>query len=270
MNFCEIAAAWKADIIDEAANLSRWNNKAEHFGGLKLPTVQDNLTMRLIAENNMVNPGDRILDVGCGGGRFSFALEQLGARALGVDFSPNMIAACRKNGEALGSKATFQVCNWHTVDLESAGWAKAFDLVLANMTPAIASAETFLKLSQASRGWCLMVKPTRRTNSVLDVLHQLLDLPQESQTLDKAIVYGFDLLWLKGWHPYLDYEPQVWENQLPVEQAVQEYTSRIRSSHPLTPVQEECIRQYLEEHSVDGMVQETSHTLIAAMYWQVK
>jgi SAM-dependent methyltransferase len=43
-------------------------------------------------------PGERILDVGCGEGTLTRKILERGATALGVDNSPEMIAAARENG----------------------------------------------------------------------------------------------------------------------------------------------------------------------------
>ena len=269
MTVQEIMDAWRPRPINTEAELTRWNGKAAHFGSGKLPTVETSMAMRLIQQENMVRPGDHVLDVGCGGGQFSFALEKLGARAVGVDLSPDMVEACERNRAALASSARFFVCDWHTANMAEMGWEKGFDLVLAHMTPAVASAETFMKLSEASRGWCLMVKPTRRTNSLLDVLNELVGAPEESGALNDTIAYAFDLLWLSGMKPKMDYEEQVWNITQPLAEAIREYTARINSTQDLTGAQRTAIAGYLEEIAVDGMVRETTHTLVAAMYWQV-
>lgn len=269
MTIQEIMDAWSARSINTEAELARWNGKAAHFGSSKLPTAETSMAMRLIEQEAMVKPGDCVLDVGCGGGQFSFALEQLGARAVGVDFSPNMVEECERNRLARDSSARFLVCDWSAANMAEMGWEKGFDLVLAHMTPAVASAETFMKLSEASRGWCLMVKPTRRTNSLLDVLNELVGAPEESGALNDTIAYAFDLLWLSGMKPKMDYEEQVWNITQPLAEAIREYTARINSTQDLTGAQRTAIAGYLEEIAVDGMVRETTHTLVAAMYWQV-
>ena len=269
MKIQEIMDAWRSHPTNIEADLARWNGKAAHFGSTELPTAETSMAMRLIQQENMVKPGDRVLDVGCGGGQFSFALEKLGASAVGIDFSPNMIEACERTRMERASSARFLVCDWHTANMAEMGWKKGFDLVLAHMTPAVVSAETFMKLSEASRGWCLMVKPTRRTNSVLDVLNELVGAPVETGTLNDAIAYAFDLLWLSGMNPRMDYEEQVWNITQPLADAVREYTARISSAHDLTQAQRSAICGYLEEIAVDGMVRETTHTLVAAMYWTV-
>ena len=41
-----------------------------------------------------VKPGVLALDMGCGSGVFSFKMAELGARVIGVDGSPEMVAFC--------------------------------------------------------------------------------------------------------------------------------------------------------------------------------
>ena len=43
-------------------------------------------------------PGERILDIGCGEGTLTRKIIERGATVLGVDSSPEMIAAARSNG----------------------------------------------------------------------------------------------------------------------------------------------------------------------------
>src|SRR5437899_10521706 len=43
-------------------------------------------------------PGERILDVGCGEGTLTRKIIERGATVLGIDNSPEMIAAARANG----------------------------------------------------------------------------------------------------------------------------------------------------------------------------
>jgi trans-aconitate methyltransferase len=45
-----------------------------------------------------IEPGERILDLGCGDGYLTEKLAGLGARVVGVDFSPVLVAAARERG----------------------------------------------------------------------------------------------------------------------------------------------------------------------------
>ena len=269
MTIQDIMNAWQPEAVNVQVNVDLWNGKAAHFGELKLPTPQNSIGMRLIQKEKMVKPGSSVLDVGCGGGRFSFALEQMGANVLGVDFSPNMIEECHRNKAERNAYAQFQVCNWHTVDVAANGWENGFDLVLAHMTPAIASAEAFLKLSQASRDWCMMVKPTRRNSVVLDGLYTYLGMEPEGKNMNKTLSYALDLLHLKGINAKLDYEKQERKYEYHLEDVIWEYTARIESRHALTDQDKQKIRGYLSDLAEKDMVKETTISQIAAVYWQV-
>ena len=67
---------------------------------------------RWLANGEDVNffAGKRCLDVGCGGGRYSFAMALMGAQSVvGVDVSESGLADCRNRGQRLGySNVTFQ------------------------------------------------------------------------------------------------------------------------------------------------------------------
>jgi ubiquinone/menaquinone biosynthesis C-methylase UbiE len=59
-----------------------------------------------------VNPGSRIVDIGCGHGRHALALAQLGSRVVGVDFAIALLSEARHLGARLGVEA-----NWVRADM---------------------------------------------------------------------------------------------------------------------------------------------------------
>ncbi len=270
MDISIIKDLWKPNIGNINAGIELWNRRAEKFSAKELPTAEDSLGMRIIQREKMVWTGSKALDIGCGGGRFSFALEAMGAGVTATDFSPEMIKKATDSGKVRGSTVNFLTDNWHTADLTENNWVKQYDLVLAHMTPAVVSADTFLKLIKASRGWVLMVKPTRRSNSVLDKLNRLLNVEQDTKALDETLAYAFALAWNTGGFPRLEYEEQLWENSLPLEEAIADYTLRISSAKELSKNDEEIISGYLKSASIDGSILEKCNTTIAAMYWHVK
>jgi len=84
---------------------------------------------RLTFENCGPVSGARVLDIGCGTGRYSLEFAVRGdARVEGVDFAPNMIAFSRRMAEQLhvADKCEF-VCS----DFSSFTSAEGFDIVLA-------------------------------------------------------------------------------------------------------------------------------------------
>ena len=270
MTINEIKQLWNPKVKNSKAAVEFWNSKASSFAAKDIPNSENSLAMRLISENHMINSQQTVLDIGCGSGRFSFALEQLGARVTGTDFSPRMIEECEKMKNMRSSSIEFCVQDWQSADLYKLGWHNNFDLVLANMTPSVDSADTFLKLSEASRNWCIMVKPTRRSNAVHDRLNDIFNITSDTNSLDKSLLFAFELLWLKGMNPKIEYQDQTWQNSLHVDDAIREYILRTSMSHTLSNSQKETISEFLHSISVDNIVQETTHTTIAALYWQVQ
>jgi len=71
--------------------------------------------------------GTRVLDVGCGVGRWSRLLASRGARVTGVDLSPTMIAEARRRAAASGLASRCRFMVQDSASLEIPG---SFDLIL--------------------------------------------------------------------------------------------------------------------------------------------
>jgi SAM-dependent methyltransferase len=74
-----------------------------------------------------VSPGTRVLDVGCGVGRWSRLLASRGALVTGVDLSPTMIAQANRRARDSGLANR---CQFLVQDLAQLDVAAGFDLVL--------------------------------------------------------------------------------------------------------------------------------------------
>ena len=68
-------------------------------------------------------PGERILDVGCGTGQLTEEIARAGARVSGVDSSANMIEEARRN---------FPDVHFELADARSLGCVEEFDAVFSN------------------------------------------------------------------------------------------------------------------------------------------
>ncbi len=68
-------------------------------------------------------PGERILDVGCGTGQLTAEIAQAGAEVVGIDLSPQMIAAARQNHPEL---------QFAVADIASTSYDREFDAVFSN------------------------------------------------------------------------------------------------------------------------------------------
>ncbi|HKQ83477.1 MAG TPA: class I SAM-dependent methyltransferase [Steroidobacteraceae bacterium] len=74
-----------------------------------------------------IKPGTRVLDVGCGVGRWSTLLAARGAVVTGMDLSPTMIAEAKRRADASGLAPR---CRFLVQDLAQLDAGEKFDLVL--------------------------------------------------------------------------------------------------------------------------------------------
>jgi len=75
-----------------------------------------------------IAPGARVLDVGCGVGRWSRLLARRGARVTGIDLAPTMIREARRRTSAQGLAAR---CRFLIGDCARLGLTERFELILS-------------------------------------------------------------------------------------------------------------------------------------------
>jgi 2-polyprenyl-3-methyl-5-hydroxy-6-metoxy-1,4-benzoquinol methylase len=77
----------------QAANAEYWDREIARWRSLGLPSAQE--TQVLLGQLGRP-PGGRILDAGCGSGRWSVALAREGYPVHGLDVSPQAIRLARE------------------------------------------------------------------------------------------------------------------------------------------------------------------------------
>jgi SAM-dependent methyltransferase len=75
-----------------------------------------------------LNPGDRVLELGCGDGYLGCLLAKCGMDYWGVDIAPGMVEAARERARAQGVNAWFGVMDIHDPSIEG-----SFDAIIALM-----------------------------------------------------------------------------------------------------------------------------------------
>ena len=270
MKITDISERWTLSQVNKQASIDLWDAIAPTFGQGELPNVDNDAFCKLLSDYDMFDNNATILDVGCGTGRYALALAKYCNKVVGVDLSSRMLDIARTRASEMDiSNVDFICLDWHETDLEQLGYVKAFDLVFARMTPAIQSANTFMKLTDASRNWCVMSKPTKRTDFVSDELRKLIGMGEKHESSDNDILYAFELLWQGGMFPKLEYEKQQWNMQRCFDDACKIYINRLKTYRDITIDEEAKIKSYLQSIAVDGIVSEQTNSVITTMYWKI-
>lgn len=103
-------------------------NSIEPECGEERPHIVDRVHVQL---SRSIRPGTRVLDLGCGAGRFTFAAEEMGAVAVGIDCADALIEHARKRAQQRESKCEFVLGDYRALPFEPASFDAA--LLMCNI-----------------------------------------------------------------------------------------------------------------------------------------
>src|SRR5882672_10406438 len=110
------------DVLDQfkAAQKAGW----AHFAPLQTFTT---VAAAQLVKHARIKSGQRVLDVACGTGVVAVTAARSGARATGLDLTPELLEAARAN-----SRTAEVEIDWHEGDVEQLPFdAAAFDVVVS-------------------------------------------------------------------------------------------------------------------------------------------
>lgn len=218
----------KKNPIRHSSNI--WNERAKKWeGGLRNSKTKKERSVRRIeatvdflTQHGALTPESRVIDIGCGPGRFVAAFAEKAAHVTGTDFSDKMCEFGKNFCEEQGLKNTdFVVCDFKQADIDELKWRGAFDLCAGSITPALSGWDGIQKLMEMSRGWCynsvfVRVYDPVEEDVITNLFHEEMRHPWSS----KSLYAVFNRLWLRGYQPYLDYYEEQDEETVKVDEGL--------------------------------------------------
>ncbi len=172
----------------------------------------------LLKSKGLLFEGMRVLDIGCGTGLMTLALAQQGAMVTAMDFSQGMLERLRADlPPELSDRITLVHEDWHNVDIVAQGWEKSFDLVVAFMSPGVATPKAFDKMIQcASKGCAVRGWAARRQHPILmDLWEKIMKRPLDDKP--QSILYKINILFSRGLFPDVCFDRVEWDQKIPLE-----------------------------------------------------
>ena len=114
----EVALTPESDLDGAPASTSRWDAADYAAHGGFVPALGQ-AALELLDPQ----PGEHILDVGCGDGTLTLKIKEMGADVVGIDNSLSMVAAAKAKG-----------LDARLMDAAQLKFGEAFDAVFSNAT----------------------------------------------------------------------------------------------------------------------------------------
>lgn len=222
--------------------VKNWNNRAKEFYNYTKDSKSNEVVDFLRTKIDL--SGKKILDIGCGAGRFLLPFVKAGAHVVGIDIAEDMIYYSEKTlNESNVSKDRYELlkADWKDIDLDAKGWRSEFDLVFASMSPGVSDWESVEKLIAASKGYVYISSFAYRHESILLELQEQLDSYRENDWNERfrAII---NLLMLNGYLPDVKFSRKSGTMEFEVDNLVNRYKHRFIDSDPTGKKTEELKR----------------------------
>ena len=164
-----------------------------------------------LRNRGLLGKGSRVVDIGCGPGRFVAEFAKTADHVLGVDMSDKMLAYGADYARSMGLENTsYYACDFKEVDIEKLGWTDSFDLVFTSITPAVGDIKSLKKAMKMSRAYCFSSSFLRNRDDLKDqIAKDVFSAPVDKPLWDERWFYSlFNLLFLEGYFPETFYHKQ--------------------------------------------------------------
>lgn len=259
-------------MTDTRSAAEYWDSVAENYQKT-LSGGETDYTGKLLAflTENKALPAGRILDLGCGAGKYSIKFVQMNSFVTAADISAKMLDYTRSNLAALHKADMWEIrqCDWNTCDLNAENMRHSYDLVFAAMTPAVTTVADMQKMCAAAKGWCFMSRFSQFRNLLTEKLHTLAEIERTDDYRSKPDTTGELVAALReyGCEPIITYTDYNWENTLSPKEAAE---TVLRNETDLPDAQKQRIREAAYSlRAENGAVIERVETKAVWLLWNV-
>lgn len=257
-----------------------WNRRADAWEKARMAGKKESdedrveNTVQFLRERGLLTPEQKVVDIGCGPGRFAAAFARTAGKVVGLDLSENMVRYGMEYAKRQGCEnVDLRVCNFQTLDIEKEGYKEAFDLVFTSMTPAIHGMSGLEKLMQMSRAYCCNITQVSIKDMLLTKMTQDFYGKETSECKMGRWFYSlFNVLFLSGYYPEVTYYHRHQEYLVfPDESYTEMMMRQLMPSEEWSRENEQRVWNWLQAHmNRDGAIEEEKDTCYGRILWDVR
>ena len=227
--------------------------------------------LRFWQENGMLKPGAKVIDIGCGVGKYGTYLAEMGCNVTLTDISEEML--CRARINMAPYKTPWQIfqCDFHEATGNEPVFAGGFDLAISTFSPAICDTKSVQKMSAMTHGWCFLARffefdqPLR-----VRILSKVSEkpIPLHSDTKDDCATM-IRSVEEAGFVPLVTYTNYNWADRRTPEQMSTYLLDRcFPNTGNTAPLYEELLRITQTLADADGTLNDSVYSKVAWIRWK--
>ena len=255
---------------------NQWNKVAMDYQSVFKLGLNDynRRFLEYLTENEMIREGGRVLDIGCGVGKYGTVFAEMGLDVTLIDISDRMLEYARKNMEKYSTP--WKICRYdfNTVTGNEEIFKNGFDLTISTFSPAIHDGESLRKMSGMTHGWCFVSRFESRKQPFRERLFRELGITEVEKTKENDSMTSEEMaafLERCGYYPTVQYVPYNWEDKRTPEEMAAYLLRRDFNENVNKEILRDEIIRYCEKHAdEDGYILDDVQTMAAWISWNTE
>lgn len=230
---------------------------------------------RLIAfllDEGMLRPGCRVLDLGCGVGKYGRVFASLGCDVTLADISPKMLEFAAQNMAEFKTPWRTLLCDFDEICAEEAAAGGRYELSISTMSPAVHSVETARKFAAITDGWCFIAAFSQWSEPDRDELFKHMGVQRRTFN-GNARAECAELIQsvsAAGFTPQVKYVDYCWSDERSVDEAVHYMLERYFEPQEKTEELHDRLFDAVTQLAQNGVFIDRVNTKVAWIYWSTK
>ncbi|MBR0481277.1 MAG: class I SAM-dependent methyltransferase [Firmicutes bacterium] len=199
-------------------NKVQWDASAKDYQNVyKLGLSEYNVSLiKYWEEKGLLRPGIRIIDIGCGVGRYGTYFAEIGCDVTLIDISSEMLKFAAENMAPYKTPWKVYECNFGCMTGDEEVFNGGFDLSISTMSPAIQTEEDIKRMAKITHGWCFIStfcewKQPYRSKMLLET--GIMDEDGLSDFTEKGGLHMIEMVRSLDFEPVVEYAPYCWSDE---------------------------------------------------------
>lgn len=255
-------------------DVKKWDSVAQNYQATyhKGQNDYNNMLIEFLGNNCGLTAESRVIDVGCGVGKYGVLLANMGCDVTLTDISPRMIEFARENMEKTGKAFSALCCDWSSVSIDRAEFHPKFDVAISTMSPAICGAASVKKLSDITRGFCFVTRFASWRSPLHDKLFEGLGMTKKS-AFDNPVNDCEGLIndvKKAGYVPQVTYRDYCWADMRTPREVAERFVPRYFDKDYDENTIARAAAMAEEFAGENGMVLDAVDTKVSWVYWNTE